>query len=275
MKKMKFDLIPLAVAFGLALSWLASGLVPGGPPPIVHADEDQVAHFMMRFDVDSTSVNYCRVTGSGGSAFGAPLQGPSLVATSGSSTTVTSSAGFGDLDADDIIIVQRTLTTGATDVRRVVGAPASTSSLTVDEAITLTGGFAWSYLKQTCGTAVTDGWIEATGAPGTVRSVQVDFLQGDIDGLEWRIEERRLGYEAPAVPIFPGSATACGAGSVASGYCRFAAATAAAGTGNYPVRDDVPWRSLRVGFKVQSTDTSDAGANLEKVYATLTVSRQK
>jgi hypothetical protein len=251
---------PLAVLLAALSVFLA---LPG------RADEDRTANVMVRFDVDSATATYCRVTGQGGDPMGASLPGPDRVTTSGSSTTVTSAAGFGDLDADDIIIVSRALTTGVTDVRRVVGAPATTSSLTIDAAIDWTGGFAWRYLKQTCGTGTTDGVIDVSGR--TKKRFEVAFEQGDIDGLEWRLECRGAGIGATWQVVFPGAATACGAGSVASGYCRFATATAGI-AGRYSVVDEAPWQSCRIGFKYQSSDASDAAGALEIVNASITVS---
>jgi hypothetical protein len=119
-------------------------------------------------------------------------------------------------------------------------------------------GRTFSWYKTRCGTGATDGWIDVSAA--TVKVFRWQFEQGDIDGLEARLECRTANLDQQPTVVFPGVATAdCGAGTVESGYCRYATAGI---TGRYDIRDENPWASCRIGFKYQSSDASDTSAEL-------------
>lgn len=133
-------------------------------PSLAPAQEQRTAKLYYNYDVSSTSYIYCKYTGSGGSPFGAELKGYGLIKTTGSTTTLdeldAASDSFTGMAVGDLLII-RNSTTGATSLRRIVTFT-SVSQVVVDAAINLgTAGVAFNWLKQSCGTAATDGWVDA------------------------------------------------------------------------------------------------------------------
>lgn len=253
------------------------------PVASARADDNRTALFLWKYDVDSSSVAYCRMEGLGGDPFAGNIPGPGpRIKTTGSSTSVAAvTAGtnpFALLSVGDAVVVRRSATTGAVDVV-VITVKTDADNVTVDAAVDWSTdaqgnvGTAFSWRKTVCGTTASDGWIDLHGATGKL--LVVEFNQGDIASLEWRVEGRvatPLGYGA-AVELYPGTATTCGRdGTVVSGYCDFVAAKAGL-AGRHAVFDLTPWDSFRLGFKYLTSDTSDAGANLEQVTAYIVVSQ--
>lgn len=240
-------------------------------PPSIQAYTQRNANFMALFDVDSTTETFCRITGQNGDPFGGPVSGPAKIQTTGSSTSVTENVAgtnpFVDIAVDDIILVTRATTTGVTDIRRVT-AKTDNANITVHAAIDLTGGFSWKYLKSRCGTTNADGWVEVAGSEWVAMTVQ--YEQGDLDNLSVRWYGRAAGIGSLPVEIHPGTAGSCGSGTLANRFCDFPTAGQASRT---TYLTEAPWTSVRMGFKVKTTDTSDAGAALEIVTATVTTSR--
>lgn len=257
---------------------LSFALLLLGPPastPASAQDTGSVANFAHLYDLDSTNPIYCVMTGQGGSPFGRGVAGTINATTSGSSTTVTSVSGtpFASLAIGDTIIGE--LADGSTDTVVVV-AKASGASITVSSAVDWEvggAGVSWVWFDQTCGTAATNGWIGVRGASKLRFSVK--YLQGDLDSLDVRWECRDDTIGALPTQIYPSSTTdECGdvaGGAYASGYCQYSTAAA---TAIFDLVDDVPtFAECRVALKVTTTDTSDAGANLEQVTASIVVYR--
>jgi len=260
----------------LFLAALLGGLLicvePRTVAEVVNADTARTANFMLRYDVDSLTETFCRVTGINGDPFGAPVSGKSQIKTTGSSTTVTENvagaAPFAGFVNGDIILVTRALTTGLTDIRVVTDASGAPTTVIVDTAVDWSGGFSWKYLKTRCGTTDADGWVDAAGAKWI--SMTVQYEQGDLDNLSVRWYGRAAGMGSTPVEIHPLTAGSCGAGTLATRFCDFAVPGQISRT-NFST--EVPWSAVRMGFKRKTTDTSDAGANLEYVTATVTTTR--
>lgn len=255
----------------MVLASISSVLGPLGVAP-ARADTQRTANFMIRYDVDSGTETFCRVTGQNGDPFGGSIGVGPQIKTTGSSTSVTenvaSTAPFAGFANGDIILVTRSLTTGVTDIRVVTDASGAPTTVVVDTAVDWSGGFTFRYLKTRCGTTDADGWVEAAGAKWI--SMTVQYEQGDLDNLSVRWYGRAAGIGSLPVEIHPGTAGSCGSGTLAARFCDFSTPGQASRT-TYVT--ETPWNVVRMGFKRKTTDTSDAGANLEIVTATVTTSR--
>lgn len=232
------------------------------------AQQQETGIYNVKYDVDSTSLTYCTVTGQQGSPFGSPNVGPSRIQTSGSSTTVTevtaSSAPFTLLSVGDIIFVKRPGTTEAyTTDTAIITAKASGSSITIDSAVDWSAGYAFTWLKTNCGTGATNGWIDVNGYSEKTFVVQWD--QGDLDSLDWLIECKSSAPGAQPVQVYPDN----GGGAA---YRNFAVAGHEARTAYIT---SYPWAACRVGFKAHASDASDAGANLEQFSASVMLSLRR
>lgn len=142
----------------LFLLLLALGMAAPAGAQIVSAS----ARVNYLYDLISTSYIYCKYTGLSGDPFGSPMPGPGLIKTSGSSTTVTElTTGdnpFAQVAAGDILFIS----VGGAISTRLVATRVSAAEITVDSSITLTGN-SWSWMKRSCGTTISDGWVDAGG----------------------------------------------------------------------------------------------------------------
>jgi hypothetical protein len=236
----------------------------------VWADEQRTAVVAIRYDLDSVgTLIYCRSVGQNGSPYGPPISVAGRLVTSGSSTTVTTVGGasnaFGPMAAGDVLIVNRA---GTIDTA-VITAKATDNSVTVDAAVNWdnsAAGYAATWRDTQCGTAITDGWIDVSGA--TRITFNTEFNRGDIDNFSFRVECRTGAQDANPVRAFPSATSSCGSGTLATGHCDFAAALAGI-DGRFSVVAYEPWNSCRIGMKAKTSDASDAGANLEQIGASI------
>jgi hypothetical protein len=217
------------------------------------------------YDVDSTTLTYCITSG--------PMMPQQLIKTTGSSANlapyVASSAPFRGMAVGDVLSIR---TAPSTYAWRVVTTFTSENAVTVDTAIDLsaTGGFAFQWYRNACGTAATSGWFSVAAAANRA-GMTVSFLQGDITNLVARWECKQAGGEI--VIVYPGETSDCGLGaSLSTDRCSWAAAKAGAADGSLTVVDDAPvYNVCRVGLAYVTADTSDATTNLEKVSVIVTV----
>jgi hypothetical protein len=247
-------------------------------------DAIRTANFFYGYDVDSSSVTYCRVEGANGAVWDpAPIPNSIKIKTTGSQNTPTavtaSSAPFALISVGDILVSANS-NQFAPDVVVVI-------VKTDNDNVTVSSNVNWStdaqgntgrtfgWYKNRCGTAATDGWIDVSA--GTIKRFNVKLEQGDIDGLDWRIECKGSELDAQPEVVYPGTATTCGpagASTVTGGYCRFANAVKATSDGRASVRDETPWAACRIGVKFQSTDASETTTALERVSGSVTLARQ-
>lgn len=232
--------------------------------------DQQVANFMIRYDVDSTTVTYCRMEGVAQNPFGGPYTVPALVKTSGSSTSVTSNtAASGALTAvaaRDVMIVRRPA--GNLDLV-VITAKADNDNVTVDPAVDWSAGFPYAFYKTVCGTTDNDGWVST--AASTRIDMTIEYDQGDLDNLSWRFECKKSAPDSLPVIIYPSEGDGCGnSGTQASGFCDFPTPGI---TGRFTWTEFGAWSQCRVAFKDKTTDASEAGTNLERVTASIIVSK--
>lgn len=245
-------------------------------PTVVLAQTPDVkrADFAIRYDVDSATKTYCVLNGANGSPFGSPTRVAIPVETSGSSTTITAVTAStdpfaGDLGVGDVVLFS---VSGATLARTVV-TNADDDTITVDQAIDLSAGagYTFSYMDLACGTAATSGWVNVRGFPEV--QMTVSYLQGDLDTLDVAFECRDDSPDHNVVQVYPGPGSSCGFGALSTNVCQFAtpATLPAASISTYFVGT---FQDCRVALKYGSTDTSDAGANLERVNASITMYRR-
>jgi hypothetical protein len=231
-------------------------------------------NFAHQFDVDVTSLTYCLVTGQNGDPFAAARPGKAAIKTTGTSTTVAEftvgTNPFADLSVGDTLIVTRDASAIPVSQTVVVVAKASAASITVSGAgLTLTGsgGHQFTWLKQTCGTTVNDGWANVGGYQ-TVSLTSL-YEQGDLDALVVRWECKAAGIGAQPVIVYPGESSDCGlGGTLSTDRCSFATAGVTARL--TVLVEDNPFQYCRVGVAMATTDTSDAGAALEQVTVVVT-----
>jgi hypothetical protein len=220
-------------------------------------------YLAIRYDLDRPDTNpvFCKSVGLNGGLGSNWGSVPGRVTTSGSSTTVTEKVTgelpFAGLSVGDVLKVNRGAP-GPTTVDIVaITAKASGASITVDTAVNWSGGTAGSqafFRQPVCGQAATDGWF-SVGAWEDF-TVVVQFQQGDLGGgLDWRVECRDGGDDSSPVQVFP--ATLGGYQNIPTAGYGVSASNALAGFER--------WNECRVALFANTSDTSDAGANLERI----------
>jgi len=228
------------------------------------------ANFAYLYDVDSTNLTYCVMGGQGGDPFGPAIVGIARIkTTSGPTATVeeftTGGAPFTSISVGDTILV--TDSAGAAQ-QLVVVARASAASITVNTTVTLeaTAGHNFTWMKQTCGTAITNGWIRVSDARAV--SMTVQYEQGDLGSLRVRWECKGLGIGAQPVVVYPGEASDCGiGGTLSTDRCDFTTAgvTARLTVSVFPN----PFAYCRVGLAYAASDAAENATNLEQITALL------
>lgn len=241
----------------------------------VTADPVKQAAFFYKFPLDATTMTYCVVLGRGDSPFATGRLNDFKIKTVGSTTTVTedtaSTNPFTDLAVGDLIQVDRT--DGTTDVR-VILARASAASVTVDSVVDWTGGFKFSWFKQKCGTAATDGWVDVSGYSDKTITFSLEQVNvtGGID-VRWECKgDSTAGTTALPVILYPGETDGCGGGTLSSGVCNF---TTAGITSRTSVVSFEPWGACRLGVLIHTSDDGgDTGANEEQINGWIMLSRR-
>lgn len=254
------------------VTWFVFTLFLLGMTAVFADDAVKTANFTYNYDVDSTSLTYCRLEGQNNDPFSGAIPGRSRIKTTGSSATVaeytTGGAPFTDVAVGDVLIVP---VAGVPTFRNVI-AKASAASITVDVAINLSaaGGYTWTFRKAICGTAVTDGWIDVKGANYVLLTSQ--FEQGDITSLRVRFECKTDGLGAEPVIVYPGESSDCGiGGTLSTDRCDFANASKGINSRLSVVLSPAGYSMCRIGFAYDTADASDAGSNLERVIGTITL----
>jgi len=251
------------------LALLALLLIPLGG---VQGAEQRTASFAILYDLDATAITYPIVTGVGGSPWGAPMVGPSRIQTTGTSASVTESVvganPFTELSVGDLLMVN--LQDGTTDLRVII-TRTDAANIILNTTVTWsqTGGVAWRWLKQTTGTAATNGWIDISGLDDVVMTVYMDQVN-ITGGLDMRWECRAAGPNSQAVIVYPGESDGCGAaGTLGTNVCNL---TGTAGiTSGLALVVSEPWSACRLGMFIHTADDgADTTTAREQITATLT-----
>lgn len=233
--------------------------------PLVAFAEVRTASFTIDYNLDSTTLIYCKETGLNGDPFGGTIAGTAKIKSVGSSVNVAEDTvgtnPFALLSVKDVIFV--TFPDGTTATRTIV-TRTSAAAVVLDVAVDLTGGFAFRWYKTVCGTTAADGWIDVS--PYTDKTFIAQYEQGDLGGgLDVVWECKGGSPEAAPVGIYPGEADGCGGGTLGSGVCNFATATVGTKTNRFGVENYGAWNACRIGIAAHTNDPSDVGANLERV----------
>jgi len=237
-----------AIGLASALVFAQAGVVKSG-------------NFAYKYDVTGSTTTYCVTTGVNGDVFGSFIRGPGTVETSGSSVTVTGVNAaddvFTDVDVGDMFQVRFP---NGTFENRVVVTNADADTITVDTAIDLSAGYVWYYKSLACGTGVLNGWVDVSDARTVSLTMQYDA--GDMDDLDvvWECKEGAVGSEP--VQVYPGPASDCGFGTLATNVCQFATV----GDRLTVVIADNTFAECRIGVAV----TTD-GATIDEVTMTVSI----
>jgi hypothetical protein len=166
-------------------------------PVIAQAQEQRT--FVRTYDLAATSYIYC--------ATSVPFEVTGARATTvlGGSTTVTAvlpTDAFRQVAVGDDLV----FSVDGNDYLRRVTAKASNASLTVDSAVTLrlTTGSPFSIQTRSCGTAVTDGWINVQGWTDKMVKLEAAALTG-TGGVTWSIECRLSGNATAPIQLVTGN----------------------------------------------------------------------
>jgi hypothetical protein len=224
----------------------------------VSAQDTRKAYLNLNYDLDATDYTYCVATGNDGSPWSAPIPGLGRAETSGSSVTVTGVTGsadsFGPVSTGDIIYFQ---TAGGAAIIRYVASNADDDTITVNAAVDLdvTGGYAFSWLKVTCGTGATNGWIDIAGWERKKISLEITQMVA-TGGVDFKFECRDNTTVSTAHQVYPGESSDCGTnGTLTSGVCNVATSTT--GTWDLVFTPEEQWDACRVGIKIGSADDGD------------------
>lgn len=250
-------------AWRARLAGLVAGLIL---LPVAWADDYRYTTMTLRYDLDSTTTIYCRVTG--------PQTGRGRIKTSGSSQNVTESTSgnnpFAALRVGDVIAVDTTPTaaTAAKDFAYIITRTDS-ANVVVNPAVNWdnsSAGYPFQYYAQDCGSAVTDGWVDASGLVDA--KVTVRIKQMNATAVLWRIEGKDNTADTGPNVIYPGESSDCGpSGTLVSGYCSFTNATDFGGT--HAVHIPEVEGAVRVGMKIDTDDGGDLTTNAEQITITL------
>lgn len=240
-----------------------------------------VAHL---YDLDSANLIYCKAEGQDNDPFAPPVVGGGLVFNYGpgaSTQVVSTTSAFLPVAVGDTLYITVGTTTTAYAVT-AISAPFY-DQVSVTPALDISGngsggttGYRWSYRKHVCGTAVTDGWVNVSGASAVGLTTQ--FEQGDIPGLRVQFECKVDAPGAAPVLVYPGETSECGGGVLGSHgglfpVCEFATVDKGTSNARFTVMiSPNPFSQCRIGM-TRDTDVSDAAANLEIINAYVTTSK--
>lgn len=247
---------------------LGLGLLLGSLP--TYAANTQSANFMVGYDLDSTSLTFCRVTGADGGPFGTWISGRYPIVTVNSSVTtdeVTDTDPFGPVLINDVLQVD--LGTGSQNVLvRTIATRASASQITVSTAWNIDNsdaGYLFTWKKTTCGTTAADGWIDVSGWDQVGIAFSIEQVNA-TGGIDVQMQCKTGAVNAQPIQVFPSCTTgACNT------FQNYTAATIASTT--YAVGSE-GYAQCRLGVKINSADDGgDLTTNAERLNGELYLSK--
>lgn len=158
------------------------------------ADQPIPGLFTYKYDLESTTITYCKTVG--------PIQGKGLITSSGTALTGSQTDSFTatQLAENDVIVSnvagtrQFLLVYSVTDGNDLVLVSAPGTALTSAQ---------WEYYDTQCGTGATDGWVSFKGyEPGSSITFQPDQFSA-TGGVDVRIECRGSYIGALSNQVFP------------------------------------------------------------------------
>ena len=205
-------------------------------------------------DLDSTSYEYCALTGQGGVSTAEPREvGIRVTTASGGSTAPTSTTAnaYLGMAVGDVLI----FSVKGTREERVIVTWTDADNVVLNRAINLhqeitgsSNGVTFAWRQLTCGTTAESGWMNVAGLP--VVSFSIDIDQMNVTGnIDVRVECRDLGANLSPQQIF-----------------LDAVATAGIPTGRLKrTLNWTPYAQCRVGTKLTTDDGGDLTTNAEQV----------
>ena len=230
-------------------------------PTITDADSPNYVALSIKYNLNSTSVIYCKTRPIG--------TVPIKIKTTGSSQSVTENTAstnpFTDLAQDDIIQVTKP---DGTALTASIKTRTDAANVVVDTAIDLSAGYVFNWIKQTCGTTAEDGWADVGSFAD--KTVFIEYNQGDLTGgLDVQVQCRGGYPGAQATQVWP-SFTA-GVGNTFQNF-----PTAGVGlAGRFTVPMTTPCSQIRVGIKANTGDPSDATTNAEIITVALALTPRR
>ncbi len=243
--------------FLLALALLALAL-----PTFAQQQDVQVGQLAYRYDLDATTLTYCKLGGINGDPYQSPIPGQTNITTTGTSTTVDAVTGtpFSQVGLGDVLISNQP--DGVTETVIVTAATSSTQ-VEVDPAVDWDNsgaGFPFSWYDLDCGTGDENGWVASP--PGQHASIllTVEYDAGDLTGgldVVWEARGANLGSDA--VQAYPGGGSDCGGfATLNTDVCTLATADVGTTKGRLAVQvEPQNFQQFRVGIKANTADPGD------------------
>lgn len=236
------------------------------------AQSPESASLAFAYDLDSDTPIYPTLAGKNGDPFGGGIHGTAAIETSGSSTSVTESVAgsnpFAEMAVGDVLLVRRP--DGTVD-KRVIVTYTDDSNVVVDTAVDWSGGFRFEWYDASFGTAATSGWVDTSRFSGGVKFT-IQYEQGDLaTGFQYWVECETEGLDPKPNLVYPGETSDCGpGGTLVSNTCQIATAGATTSRVAVVITPEENTGKCRVGIQRNGADTSDAGANIERVSISVT-----
>jgi hypothetical protein len=245
-------------------------------PSLAQQQDVQVGQLAYRYDLDSTTLTFCRLVGNRQDVYASPIAGRDPIATVGTSATVTAVSGtpFSSVGVGDVLISNQP--DGVNEIV-IVTAKASSTSVTVDPAVDWENGgagFPFSWYDLQCGTGAEDGWVASP--PGQHASVllTVQYEAGDLTGgldVVWQGRGANLGAEE--IQLYPGGGSDCGGfATLSTDVCTLATADVGTVKGRLAFQvEPNNYQEVRVGIKANTADPGDP--TTEEINVTVTAVR--
>ena len=230
--------------------------------------ENVTGYFAVRYDLDSTSIIYCRSEGERGDPFRPPKSALYRVDNAGSETAVTSATAGQDvflgMAAGDVMYI----TVDQVQYERGVLTYTDTENIVVDEAIDLSGDdYRFSWRRNNCGTAATDGWLSTSGLSNLSVMFAMNQYVGDAgnNGMDVRIEGMIAAPDGTTSVMQLWPSKSVGAAASVQNFLT------AGITSNLIVNVTAPIEQIRVGMLHNTADdaSGDLTTNAEQISVTL------
>lgn len=230
----------------------------------VMAQQVRLGYMALRYDLDATSITYCRSEGKNGDPFGPPMSRDYLVDNAGSETAVTSATADQDvflgMARGDVMFI----TVAAVQYPRGVLTYTDTENIVVDEAIDLSAAdYPFTWRRNNCGTAVTDGWVNIGGMDDVTVGIFLKQYVGDGNGIDFRLEGTVQTPDGTTniVQLWPTDKTVDGAATVQNILNTGI-------TANIFINVQEPIDQIRLGmFHNTADDGADLTTNAEQITA--------
>lgn len=236
----------------------------------VQAQELKSANYMFKYDLDSTTMTFCRLEGTKGDPFGPGNVGLAPINISSANGNVAATTAgtnpFLGLAAKDVINV--VYKDGTTDTKVIITFT-DNDTIVVDSAFTTTvTAQSFNWYKTRCGTTDADGWIDVSAY--AYKAITFEIEQVNVTGgldVRWDCKDPDIGGNP--VQVFPSCTV--GACNTVQNYSGVAGITS-----RTKLVINEPSGSCRIGVAIHTGDDgNDLTTNTEQLTAILTVQLQR